>query len=357
MTSLGYPIYFFLPADLWPEELPSSPNENWPGYGLGMYAWTVQTYLRLRAAGTACQLTERLPDEGIVLCHSNVLRSVQCVPAPRRFLICMKAEAPLSAIAPMHVVQNPTEASRVANCYFLPHWPQPQLIPRDPVRGDRFETIAFFGHQNSLAPELMSHAWQVALAERGLRSRTISNTNPWHQYEKVDASWNDYHDGDAVVAVRSFSAVQQVVTGGFSNKPATKLYNAWLGGVIPILGTESAYRQTGQPGETYLEVRSFSELLDGLDRLRSDAAARHLLIAHGQAQAEQYRPENIVREWQTFLEKVAIPSYLQWCEYGSWQQQRALAVAKVASVWNRAVRRGQQQILRSFSNGQMSVTT
>ncbi|MEL6469423.1 MAG: hypothetical protein AAFQ74_06815 [Cyanobacteria bacterium J06623_4] len=351
MISPGYPIYFFLPADLWPGEMPSAPDENWPGYGLGMYAWTVQTYLRLRAAGTACQLTDRLPDEGIVLCHSNVLRSVQFVPAPKRFLVCMKAEAPLSAIATMHVVQNPTEASRAANCYFLPHWPQPQLIPRDPARGDRFETVAFFGHQNSLAPELMSHAWQVALAERGLRSRTIRNTNPWHQYDKVNAGWNDYHDVDAVVAVRSFSAVQRGVTGGFSSKPATKLYNAWLGGVIPILGAESAYRRMGQPGENYLEVLSFSDLLDRLDRLRTDVAMRRTLIARGQAQAEQYKPENIVRKWQTFLEVVAIPSYLRWCEYGGWQQRRALAIASLTSVWDRAVRSGRRQILRSFLSG------
>ncbi|MEL6455295.1 MAG: hypothetical protein AAFQ40_11355 [Cyanobacteria bacterium J06623_5] len=354
MISPGYPIYFFLPAALWPENLPHSPDENWPGYGLGMYAWTIQTYLRLRSAGVVCELTDRLPDEGIVLCHSNVLRAVQVTPAARRFVICMKAEAPRCAIATMHVVQNPTEASLAGDCYFLPHWPQPHLVPRDPSRGDRFETVAFFGHQNSLAPELMSHAWQVALAERGLRSRAICNTNPWYQYETVDASWNDYHDVDAVVAVRSFSALQRTVTGGFSNKPATKLYNAWLGGAIPVLGAESAYRKTGQPGRDYVEVVSFSDLLDSLDRLKGNAIIRQTFRARGQEQSELYKPEKIVRKWQVFLEAVAIPSYIEWCEYSDWQRTKAFSLARAASFWDRAVRRGQQQILRSFSNSQMS---
>ncbi|NES04757.1 MAG: glycosyltransferase [Okeania sp. SIO2F4] len=34
--------------------------------------------------------------------------------------------------------------------YFIPHWSQPGLIPRNPKRGDGFENIVFFGREQNL---------------------------------------------------------------------------------------------------------------------------------------------------------------------------------------------------------------
>ncbi|NJM97375.1 MAG: hypothetical protein HC800_09540 [Phormidesmis sp. RL_2_1] len=142
------PIFFYIPPALWPaEDLPTYADQNWAGYGLGIYAWTVQTYLKLRSAGLTCELTYQLPAEGIVFCHSNALRaaalSTTAAAAPRRLLVCMKAESPLSAIAPVHIVQNPIEASPSANCYYIPHWPQPQLIARDRARAIALNPLLF----------------------------------------------------------------------------------------------------------------------------------------------------------------------------------------------------------------------
>lgn len=315
-----------------------------------MYTWTIQTYLRLKAAGTDCRLTAELPEAGIVLGHSNALRSVTVPPAPRRLVICMKAESPLSAIATIHIVQNPSEASVAGDRYFIPHWPQPQLIARDASRGDRFETVAFYGHQNSLAPELQSPAWQAALAKRGLTQRTISNTNPWHQHTTIDTRWNDYHDIDAVVAVRSFNPWQRQLTKNFSNKPATKLYNAWLSGVIPILGVESAYRQTGESGKNYVEANSLPSLLTALERLRSDVAGRRALLTRGQHCATQFTAESVIREWQAFLEKVAIPAYVGWCNLSSAQQKQAYRQARFNSLLNKAANRSRCALLKVLSD-------
>lgn len=336
------PIFFFIPPALWPNSLPQSPDQNWAGYGLGIYAWTIQTCLRLRASGVDCQLTQQLPAEGIVLCHSNALRSAKIAPAPQRLLICMKAEAPLSAIALLHIVQNPAEASPSANRFFIPHWPQPQLIARDASRGDRLETVAFFGHQDNLASELKSDLWESALAERGLRSKVVANTNRWSQYNGLDTGWNDYHDVDAVVAVRSFNPWQRRLSGGFAHKPATKLYNAWLSGSIPILGAESAYRQTGQRGQNYVEVKSFQGLLENLDLLKLDVSWRRSLIAQGQIRAQDFTPEKIVRKWQVFLEVLAIPAYVEWCGYSPWQQRQTLIATRSASYLSRLSRRSRQ---------------
>jgi hypothetical protein len=353
------PISFFIPPSLWPDDLPNSPNQNWAGYGLGIYAWTVQTYLQLTATGIACQLTRELPQEGIVLCHSNVLRPVdwsaqtqqnlQWAASPERFLICIKAEAALSAIAPMHIVQNPAEASPLANRYFIPHWPQPQLLKRSHSRGDRFENLAFLGHDNSLAAELKSPDWQNALAERGLCWQVVANTNHWNQYHNLSTRWNDYRDIDAIVAVRSFDDWQQRLSQNFSDKPATKLYNAWLSKVIPILGPESAYRQTGERGQDYLEVTSFTSLLNALDRLQADEAYRRSLLIQGHLKAQNYTPERTLRKWQVFLEAVAIPAYTEWRNYRPWQRQQVLVMAQSSSYLNRISRRSRRVLLEALS--------
>ncbi|MGB3295160.1 MAG: hypothetical protein WBB01_19425 [Phormidesmis sp.] len=344
------PIFFFIPSSLWPDHLPNSPDQNWAGYGLGLYTWTIQTCLRLRAAGIPCQLTQQLPDEGIVLCHSNAFRAAEITPAPKRLLVCLKAEAPFSAIAPLHIVQNPAEASVPAKRFFIPHWPQPQLMPRETSRGDRFETLAFFGHQASLAPELQSDRWQSALAERGLRAKVIANTNAWSQYSGLDTGWNDYRDVDAVVAVRSFNRWQRRLTSGFAYKPATKLYNAWLSGTIPILGAESAYRQTGQRGQDYVEMQSFQDLLNSLELLKAKVSWRRSLLAQGQIRAQDFTAESIVRQWQIFLERWAIPAYAEWCRYASWQQTAMLMALRSASYVDRGNRRGRRLLLAALAD-------
>ena len=54
-------IYFYLPQQLWPKDFPRSADDNWPGFGLGFYTWTIQTFLRLRARDFPCQLVNRFP--------------------------------------------------------------------------------------------------------------------------------------------------------------------------------------------------------------------------------------------------------------------------------------------------------
>ncbi|MGC1306270.1 MAG: hypothetical protein WA885_03500 [Phormidesmis sp.] len=353
------PIFFFIPPALWPNDLPTQLDQPWAGYSLGLYAWTVQTHLHLRAAGVACVLTRKLPDEGIVLCHSNALRSLKIPTSPRRLVICIKAESPLSPQSTLHIVQNPLEASPTANRYYIPHWPQPQLIPRDASRGIRFKTLAFLGHEDNLAPELQSTAWQTALAERSLQWRVIASANRWDEYSNgisngasngTGAGWNDYHDIDAIVAVRSFNPWQRRLTKGFDYKPATKLYNAWLAGAIPILGVESAYRRTGDRNQDYVEVLSFSELLNALDWLKVDESYRRSLLVQGHIKAQDYTPEKIARKWQVFLEAIAIPAYLDWRSYSPRQRKQAILAAQSASYFDKAKRRSRRwlnQILPS----------
>ncbi|NJM97374.1 MAG: hypothetical protein HC800_09535 [Phormidesmis sp. RL_2_1] len=198
-----------------------------------------------------------------------------------------------------------------------------------------------------MTAELKSSAWQSALGDRHLSWQVIANTNRWNQYNNgLSTSWNNYANIDAIVAVRSFDPRHRWLTGmfsgGFKSKPATKLYNAWLAGAIPILGVESAYRETGQRGQDYMEVKSFKGLLNCLDRLKSDVDWRRSLLEQGQQRAQGFTADKIVRKWQVFIEAVAIPTYAEWCDYSPRQRQQALIFSRLANYRDRLARRGQR---------------
>lgn len=315
------PIYFYLPQPYFPQHLPASAADNWPGFGLGLHAWTLQTYLRLKGEGFPCQLTDCLPSEGIALLHHNALRVHQAPvkPTPKLLLICIKAEGERYPYAQLHVVQNPQEANPRNGRHYLPHWPQPGLIPRCRQRGDRFETIAYFGHAANLAPELKSPVWERQLAALGLRWQPIINHNPWDDFQQVDSRWHDCRQIDAIVAVRRFQTQET-----WGNKPATKLYNAWLAGVPALLGAESAYRSEGTNQVNYLEVASLADSLAALQQLQNDAPLRHALVKNGALRAQEVLPEKITQKWREFLLGIAVPAFYQWVGLPNYRQRTIL---------------------------------
>ncbi|MEM9805124.1 MAG: hypothetical protein AAF959_07565 [Cyanobacteria bacterium P01_D01_bin.56] len=328
-------IHFYIPPCFWPEKIPGNSQENWAGFGLGIYTWTIQTYLRLKESGLACELSHRLPERGIVLFHSNALRESQIEPGPARLLICIKAESPICSVAQLHIVQNPCEANSKLGLHFIPHWPQPGLLPRAADRGNRFETVAFFGHQDSLASYFRSPQWVTQLAELGLRWRPIVNTNSWNNYKTLNSHWNDYRSVDAIVALRQLRSRRV----RYRSKPATKLYNAWLAGVPAILGKEAAYRRTGQIGLSYLEANSEAAVLTALKQLQTSSALRQSLVNAGHIQSIAYQPESIAQRWRHFLRAIALPAYNRWCNLNQTQQRVSLIRSVATSMCDRSLRR------------------
>ena len=76
--------------------------------------------------------------------------------------------------------------------------------------------------------------------------------------------WADYSDVDLVLAVRP-------PIGTHTDKPASKLYNAWRAGVPALLGPEPAFRELYTDTLDYVEVSTVDEALAAIDRLRARA--------------------------------------------------------------------------------------
>lgn len=247
--------------------------------------WIFQTWAFLKRGGFAAELVHEIPDEGIAISLAG------CLPpgfrAPRGvFVADVVADGLPHPGAHVHIVQNARHARRLPGAVFMPHWPQPNLLPRDPERGEAFERVAFFGDEGNLAPELRDPRWREELRRTTGAELDIRDAARWH----------DYRDIDAVIAIRDFDGARQL------HKPATKLYNAWLAEVPFVGGTDSAYAADGHPGDDYLVARSPDEALAALESIRDDPSLRARLVAAGARTAQNFSVDAITARWRAFIE-------------------------------------------------------
>ncbi|RUT07184.1 hypothetical protein DSM106972_024450 [Dulcicalothrix desertica PCC 7102] len=304
------PVYFYIPQnDLPNNEIPPDLDINeidaylQPFGTSTIYSWTLQTYLRLRASGFPCKLTSVIPEEGILIASRGSL-SFRLKPTSKLLIVCLLADGGFHAWTQLHVVQNYRQSKITKDSYYIPHWPQPGLIPRSNTRGELFENVAYFGDVANLAPEFQSPLWLEEIQSLGLNWHVISPSR-----------WNDYSDIDAIVAVRSFNKQDYI------HKPATKLYNSWLAGVPAILGHESAYQSERKSELDYIEVTSPSEIISALKRLRDHKQLRQAIMENSRVRSQEINFTNLVVRWCDFITQIAIPEYERWSAASHLSQQ------------------------------------
>lgn len=253
------------------------------GKAASAQAWLFQTWMAVRDEVDS-SIVQSLPESGIVVTLSNFL-SPKFRASRNQFIAAVVADFLPHSGAQLQIVQNAAHAKRLPKSIFMPHWPQPNLIPRNPTRGDAFETMAFFGDEQNLAPELRTEAFKNELREVcGLQLR-IQKAVAWHDYSAVDA----------VLAVRDFSSARHL------HKPATKLYNAWIAGVPFISGCDSACAAEAKDGIEYFTARSKTELLELLAHLKKNPALRKATVEAGQKKSASRNRNAVRRLWVDFL--------------------------------------------------------
>lgn len=279
--------FFYLPPEFTPHfNVPEAwlEPEIVPQHHMGDHGtaenWIYQTWARLKQSGTLSTLSIKLPPLGILIALGSSLEKGYIIPSGI-FLVDIVADATPHPGAAAYVVQNRIQQKYIRDSFFIPHWPQPMMIPRSPDRGNRFENIAFFGNPSQLAPQLQEQEWHDHLKRTLGLSFVIKPPDQWHDYSEIDG----------VVAIRSFSRSR------YLSKPATKLYNAWLAGVPFIGGRDAAYADEGIPGKNYLVATSPEELLAHLRSLKENQSLRENLIANGHVQGAFYTQQKTTERW------------------------------------------------------------
>lgn len=300
MSSL--PVTFFYP---YPDELAALPDVNLDEYLFWSHegkerrrAWILQTYLRLRAAGHPVSISDTLPERGLlVLLPEPEIRAAfdaQFTRAHRSLLlVTVRADVTeyRSLLGDADIVQNGRFADE-DRVFFVPHWPQPGLLPRDPHRGTRIEHIVFKGGFGSLRSEFRGEQWHRYLAQHDLSFHIASA-----ETEGAVPNWHDYRSADLNLAVRP-----PYDDGGLRcEKPASKLINAWHAGVPSLLGAEYAFRELRTSSLDYIEVTSVDEAIGAVERLRTHPRLYTQMIEHGKRRAEAFTPERIAERWAEVL--------------------------------------------------------
>ncbi|MGC8121856.1 hypothetical protein [Marinobacter sp. VGCF2001] len=288
------------------------PDRDWKRFGRSEPAWALQSAIFLARAGVEASLGSVPREDAINFVPASMLIGRR-FGSERYYTVSLAADKVLIPWAHAHIVQNAEQAG--FNRYWLHHWPQPGLIPRQTERACNVETVGFAGlpinsglSESSLAP----------VCERlGLSFRLLSPDN-----------WNDYSAVDVLVGLRDFSG------GRYPRKPASKLFNAWLADTPFIGGMDSAYEQVGEPGGNYLQVTCFDQLARALESLASNAGLYQRLVTNGRVACEVCRREAIVESWMRVAEELE-PDFLHW-------RRTALGARVARSLIRGARTRGQR---------------
>lgn len=261
-------------------------------------AWVLQTYLWLRRYGHEVDISDTLPPDGtVVVLPEPYIREalLRQYSAAHRELIIVTIRADVYDFRPLLGDVDVTQNGRFADdrrTFFVPHWPQPGLIPRDPSRGTTIENVVFKGGFGSLDQDFRSAQWYDELAKRNLRFHIATART-----EGDVPNWHDYGHADLNLAVRpSFD------DGGMRcEKPASKLVNAWHAGVPSLLGREYAFRELRRSELDYIEVTTVDEALSAIDRLIADPELYQRMIQRAHDRAQAFTPARIAERWSEVL--------------------------------------------------------
>lgn len=261
--------------------------------------WSWGTYFRLKEREYDVNLICKIPESGIVVMPAIYLAMLQ-KPPDNVLLICTIADSPPPLYTQINISQNPWQPSQYRNLFGLPiwrhipHWPQPGIIPRSEGRGNKFETIAFFGHSDQLDSFLATDDFRQELEGLGMK------------FEIREKNLSDYSDVDAVIAIRDFS------DNPFLHKPYTKLINGWLAGIPVIVGPETSFRSIQKTDLDFLSAKSKEELIQNLRKLKEDESLRRRMIENGVQRMKEFSEESIIQAWQNLLFREAQIYFEQW---------------------------------------------
>ena len=245
--------------------------------------WIVSTYLRLREAVFDVRIVSLPREDSInVVCSPKVL--LRSTPS-RSVIVSIRADRAAQTWGDLCLVQNPLNLNQRSD-WLIDHWPQPNLIPRSPERGDRVERVGVIGPISSMAAEIRDPRFRSTLERLGFELVIRSD----------GASWNDYSDLDVQLAYR---------TGPKSLlrcKPATKIVQSWIARCPAITGVEPCFRAVGRSRVDFLEAASAGEVIAHLQSLRDRPELYRSLIDNGAVRSRSHDEPAVLRQWIAFLE-------------------------------------------------------
>jgi hypothetical protein len=293
-------ITFYYPYPDLIDAVRGQPPDSHPDlYSRGEIIWVVQTYHRLRERGLDVELSAQ-PTGRVVVYHADssarLFEAVRSTPGDP-LTVCARADREREPRASFEIVQNGLEHDGVRT-YWIPHWPQPGLRPRNPDRGSTLSVAGYMGQDSQLHPWFSSDVWRDYCRDRGLDWRPGSRRWEEMRHGSGGAAWTGFQDLDVFIAVRP--------RNGFAwSKPASKLVNAWLAGVPALLGREYAYGELRRSPLDYVRLNRPEDAMRAIDELMTDPRLYEAMRRHGGLRAAEYMTDRITDRWVEVLTGIA----------------------------------------------------
>ena len=259
----------------------------------GRDAWIINTYLRLLFAGHQVTISDRFEPDALCVAHHDDIK-----PGPeiwKSFVVAVRADRDRTFICDTEIVQSPA-SSEYLHSYYLPHWTQPGLIPRDPARGSVIKRMGYLGTLQNLAARFRTQDFAAALFSIGVEF--VVREDP--------ATWHDYSDLDLILAIRDGTPYF------LASKPATKLFNAWRAGCPAMVGAEPAYAYHQKTPLDYIQVEKTTEVISAILRLRRDPALYQRYTEMAIERSAEVRESEILKCWVELLQGPILERYKIW---------------------------------------------
>lgn len=290
----SWPVHFFVqPAGITLERaLSLDPDTDWTDLRRAREVWIIQTWKRLLRAGYPVTMSNRVPSGGIIVYHKEDQRSLlgQLPADARPVLVGVRADFRSCDAADVEVLQNGYYADG-ERTFFVPHWPQPGLLQRDPARGDRIERLSYKGYVGNLAEEFRAPGFGRFLAGEGIVFEDDAILDDASDHP-ILTRFHDYREVDLVLAVRP---------GPTTHKPASKLVNAWHAGTPALLSPDYPFVELRRSDLDYLSVRDVPEAQAAIRRLKSEPGLFRAMVEHGRVRARDFTFETVTARWAELL--------------------------------------------------------
>lgn len=304
LLPLLYPVTFVIRhPERWPELFQPSetsiPEPNSLPSRIQTYeeCWIVLTYLYLKRKHLNVSIADRfIPGE---ICVVSSLELGIKDRTFNSFVVGCRSDGFKPALCELTVVQNKVCLDSETDI-FIPHWPQPGLIPRRSERGNTIENIVFKGDEINLYEPFRSPEFKQELEKLGVTLKI--NGKPKNE----PVMWHDYTTDDLVLAVRDLTEKDAMI------KPASKLVNAWIAGLPALLGPEPAFGEQRQSDLDYIEVTTPQAVFEAVKLLKSQPELYQKMVANGLKRAEDFTTERMIQRWYELLAGPVADRYGHW---------------------------------------------
>lgn len=285
------------------------PDQEPERFASGLGHNLLELYARLRARGLPVTIGRSIPEDATLVVYfqhawarlGELRLALRAAPFHTAVI---RSDAPLwwACLLPPDLVVVPNNAPVWRERHgpvavHLPALPQRGMVQRDPARRGR-TTLAFKGNPESVPGYVHDPDFSAALQRRGIELVLDTPVST----DGGDQRWHDFADVDVVLCTRG-AAPDDPLT----NKPATRLINAWCAGTIPLVGPEPAYLELVREGEDGFVVDGPEDILRTLDLLSRDDDLTGRVLAAVRERAREFETDALLDRWTAALERASGP--------------------------------------------------